>query len=137
MANAAGAGLPKPGDIDSLPLLHAAFQEIPRLYAANNARMRRTVTYDGIELHGYCMPPGTEIGTNAYCLHRNPEVAADPFPWKLERRMTTEAADDSSAQRLGAMRRGFWAFGRGREAALETILQCKVGDAGLTCLRWH
>jgi cytochrome P450 len=101
--NAFDGDLPKPADIDELPLLHAIVMETLRLHAANPARMRRVVPKDGMVLHGHRLPPGTVVSTNAYCLHRNEHVFPDPLAWRPHRWLGAEQAP-------GAMRRWFWAF---------------------------
>ncbi|KAK4960927.1 hypothetical protein LTR10_001416 [Elasticomyces elasticus] len=118
--------LPTPGNLDALPLLHAIITETLRLHAANPARMRRVSPPAGLDLHGISIPPATIISTNAYCLHRNPDVFPKPFDWLPERWMSsTDSKTDTSG--TPTMRRWFWAFGSGsrgcvgREFALQVI----------------
>lgn len=96
--------LPAPADIDALPLLEAIVLETLRLHAPNPARMRRVVPAQGLTLHGYFLPAGTTISTNAYCLHRNSEKFPQPFEWIPHRWLPCPSE---------AMRRWFWAFASG------------------------
>lgn len=107
--------LPSPTDIDSLPLLNATVLETLRLHAANPARLQRTVPVGGLNLHGYYIPSGTTISTNAYCLHRNPEVFPEPFEWKPQRWLSSKGTGTNNGQGVGsdAMRKWFFAFGGG------------------------
>ena len=107
--------LPDPADIDKLPLLNAVSYETLRLHAANPARMRRVVPASGLQLHGYDIPPGTTVSTNAYCLHRNEEVYPQPLEWRPERWLSGSgdaAKEGCYPSRENAMR-WFWAFGSG------------------------
>ena len=107
--------LPSPAEIDSLLLLNAIVSETLRLHAANPARMQRVVPTAGLDLHGYYIPAGTTISTNAYCLHRNEEVFPDPFEWVPQRWVSTSGDNAEKGYGIGtdAMRKWFWAFGSG------------------------
>ncbi|KAK3638425.1 hypothetical protein LTR56_013065 [Elasticomyces elasticus] len=117
---------PNPADIDTLPLLHAIVTETLRLHAANPARMRRVSPPAGLDLHGVFIPPATILSTNAYCLHRNPDVFPKPFDW-LPERWLASSDDKTDASGTPTMRRWFWAFGSGsrgcvgREFAVQII----------------
>ncbi|KAK4895012.1 hypothetical protein LTR27_006879 [Elasticomyces elasticus] len=118
--------LPTPANLDALPLLYAIITETLRLHAANPARMRRVSPPAGLDIHGVFIPPATIVSTNAYCLHRNPDVFPRPFEWLPERWL---ASSDDKTESMGTstMRRWFWAFGSGsrgcvgREFALQII----------------
>ncbi|KAK5695566.1 hypothetical protein LTR17_024583 [Elasticomyces elasticus] len=108
--NTEGQTLPNPANLDALPLLHAIITET--LHAANPARMRRVSPLAGLDLHRVFIPPATILSTNAYCLHRNPDVFPRPFDWLPERWMAS-ADGKTDASGTPTMRRWFWAFGSG------------------------
>jgi cytochrome P450 len=58
-----------------LSYLRQVLAETNRMHAAP-ILMRRTTT--GIELGGYTMPAGTELGVSLYALHRDPRFYSDP-----------------------------------------------------------
>ena len=115
MLSATNKTLPSPADIDSLPLLNAVVYETLRLHAANPARMPRVVPAAGLDLHGYYVPAGTTISTNAYCLHRNEEAFPEPFEWIPQRWLPTNDDNAGKGHEIGTdvMRKWFWAFGSG------------------------
>ena len=96
--------LPSVASIDRLPLLNAVLYETLRLHAAAPNRQPRVVPPGGLVLHGYYIPPGTTVSSNAYTLHRSDEGFANPVEWLPQRWLS----DDSST-----LRRWFWAFGSG------------------------
>lgn len=104
--------LPSPADIDALPLLNAVVHETLRRHTANSAPLPRVAPAVGLSLHGYNIPPATKISSNAYCLHRNPEVFPDPLEWVPERWLP-EGDKEEDESKLNKMRKWFWAFGSG------------------------
>lgn len=108
-------GLPSPSDIDGLPLLNAVVYETLRLHAANPARMPRVAPKGGLYLHGYNIPAGTIVSTNAYCLHRHEEAFPLPHNWIPERWLKTHinGGDVGSVPDPDLLRKYFWAFGSG------------------------
>lgn len=101
--------LPAPSAIDRLPFLNAVINETLRLHAPVSARLPRVVPRGGVELHGYNVPAGWTVSSNAYTLHRNQEVYPDPEEWAPSRWLP----DTNSGEALKAMRRWFWPFGSG------------------------
>ncbi|KAK5732598.1 hypothetical protein LTR17_010413 [Elasticomyces elasticus] len=112
IAHGGSLNLPPPARIDTLPLLHAIITETLRLHAANPARMRRVSPPAGVDLHGVFIPRDTIISTNAYCLHRNPDVFPRPFAW-LPERWLAPPNGKTDASGTPTTRRWFWAFGSG------------------------
>ncbi|KAK4560755.1 hypothetical protein LTR86_005334 [Recurvomyces mirabilis] len=105
--------LPSPASLDKLSLLDAIVQETLRLHAANPARMPRVAPTGGMTLHGYDIPVGTIVSTNAYCLHRNPDVFPEPLEWRPERWMVHRPEEKLDGPDLPRMKKWFWAFGSG------------------------
>ena len=102
--------LPKPSDIDSLPLLDSSLQETLRLHVVVPGPQPRVTphsptptTIDGCT----SIPSGVHVSCNAYTLHRNAEVFPSPETWLPERWL--EADKDQRKE----MMRWFWAFGNG------------------------
>ncbi|KAF6811627.1 cytochrome p450 [Colletotrichum sojae] len=65
--------------LEGLPLLKAVIDETMRLYAAVPGQLQRVVPPGGANLGGYSIPGGTLVETQAYTLHRDPDVWADPL----------------------------------------------------------
>jgi cytochrome P450 len=65
-------------DVQSLKYLHCVINETLRLYGAVLSSLRRTTPRGGRELGGYFMPEKTTVETQAFTLHRNPEIFEDP-----------------------------------------------------------
>ena len=61
----------------NLPYLQATIKESQRLHPVIGMSLSRTVGSSGIHLHGYYLPPGTNVGCNPTSLHRNPEIFGD------------------------------------------------------------
>ncbi|KAK3629229.1 hypothetical protein LTR56_005105 [Elasticomyces elasticus] len=126
IANGENQTLPHPARIDALPILHAIIIETLSLHAANPARMRRVSPPAGLDLHGVSIPAATIISTNAFCLHRNPDVFPRPFEW-LPERWLAPTNNKTDASGTPTMRRWFWGFGSGsrgcvgREFAVQVI----------------
>ncbi|KAK5114229.1 hypothetical protein LTR85_010294 [Meristemomyces frigidus] len=100
--------LPSPHDIDSLPLLNAIVHETLRLHAPAPSRQPRVVPAGGITIHGYFIPEGTTISSNAYTLHRHAETFPEPLAWKPQRWLAdndTPAAKPTVPAGTDAMRR--------------------------------
>lgn len=102
--------------IDSLPMLHAIMMETLRLHAAIPGNQPRVTpdmpctttlgdTETGVLYTG--LPPGVRVQSQAWSLHRNPEVFPDPDAWKPERWLDATQAEQRE------MGRWFWAFGSG------------------------
>ncbi|KAG5987176.1 hypothetical protein E4U54_005100 [Claviceps lovelessii] len=73
-------------ELDQLPFLRGVIQETLRLYAPIPATLRREVPPEGARLGGYTIPPGITVGTQAYTMHRDPEIwhrpeRFDPHRW--------------------------------------------------------
>lgn len=108
-------------DLAQLKYLDAVIQESLRLYGAAPGGLPRIVPPGGREVGGYFIPAGVTVTTQAYTLHRNPEIFADPESFRPERWLT------STPQ----MEEAFMPFGAGSRiciglhlARLEIMLAC-------------
>ena len=84
------SGLPDDfGDqqLKELPYLTQVIDETLRLYSAAPSGLPRAVPPGGAELAGYFLPGGATVCTQAYSLHRDPDIFPspekfDPSRWK-------------------------------------------------------
>ncbi|TDZ17285.1 putative sterigmatocystin biosynthesis P450 monooxygenase STCB [Colletotrichum orbiculare MAFF 240422] len=65
--------------LEKLPLLNAVIDETLRLYGAVPGHLGRVVPPKGATLGGYFIPGGVGVETQAYTLHRDPQVWPDPY----------------------------------------------------------
>ncbi|KAK3679103.1 hypothetical protein LTR37_021444, partial [Vermiconidia calcicola] len=107
--------LPSPDQIDALPLLNGIIQETLRLHAAVPVRQPRVVPKGGIMLHSHYIPAGTTVSSNAYSIHRQPEIFPRRSEWLPQRWMVRDDRSPIVASFPGpeVIRRWFWAFGSG------------------------
>ena len=106
--------LPSPASIDRLPLLDAIVKETLRLHAAAPGRQPRLTPEGGIQLHGFYIPAGTTVSSNAYCMHRNESVYPHPFEFQPYRWIpSNEASEIEKNSNVEEMKRWFWAFSSG------------------------
>ncbi|KAL8904045.1 MAG: hypothetical protein Q9171_007186 [Xanthocarpia ochracea] len=108
--------LPKPSAIDGLPLLDAVLQETLRLWQAVPAPQPRVTPYSStasLSIDGYHnIPGGVTVSSNAYTLHRNPDVFPNPHAWMPERWL------EADKERRQEMKRWLWAFSSGGRMCL-------------------
>lgn len=64
--------------LEELPLLGAIVEETLRLYGAAPMPLPRIVPEGGVRLGEYFLPAGTNVATQAYTMHRDPEIYRDP-----------------------------------------------------------
>ncbi|KAH7099665.1 cytochrome P450 [Auriculariales sp. MPI-PUGE-AT-0066] len=100
-----GQRIPDLSTLATLPYLNAVIKEVLRLYTACPSSLPRTVPSKGpaVEIHGYSLPPGTTVTTQAYSAHRQGAVFDDPTTFRPERWL-----DDTDA-----MRANYFPFGQG------------------------
>lgn len=72
-------------DLKPLKYLDHVCQEALRLYPAAPSTLPRVVPPTGAVLGGYTLNPGTEVGTQAYTMHRNEEVFPEPLKFNPSR----------------------------------------------------
>ena len=69
---------PTNAELAALPYLSAFLKEGLRLYGAAPGSLPRIVPAGGTVLAGYELPGGATVSTQAYSLHRDPNIFADP-----------------------------------------------------------
>lgn len=75
------AGLPDTyadEELKALPYLNQVIHEALRLYAAAPDCLPRDVPPGGTDIDGFWMPGGTEVQTQAWSMHRDPEIFPAP-----------------------------------------------------------
>lgn len=65
-------------DAEVLPLLDAVINEGLRLWGAAPGSLPRVVPHEGVELDGYLLPGSMTVSTQAFTIHRDPEIFPDP-----------------------------------------------------------
>ncbi|CAH0045042.1 unnamed protein product [Clonostachys solani] len=95
---------PAPSDeaLEQLPLLNAVIEETLRLYGAVPGNLPRVVPEGGVSLGGYAVPEGIEVETQAYSLHRDPNVFPDPLTFDETRWMGKDRPKPKSYCPFGA-----------------------------------
>ncbi|RMZ77241.1 hypothetical protein DV738_g4521, partial [Chaetothyriales sp. CBS 135597] len=64
--------------LESLPYLNAVIDETLRLYGAAPGSLPRQPPKGGANIGGYFVPEGTTVSSQAYTLHRNPDLYPEP-----------------------------------------------------------
>ncbi|EGP88865.1 unnamed protein product [Zymoseptoria tritici ST99CH_1A5] len=109
--------------IDNLPILHAVLMETLRLHAAIHGIQPR-LTPEGLSSLGdpeaglvvRDVPGGARVQSQAYSLHRNPEVFPEPEEWRPARWLPSSPASETKVEYEARQReqlRWFWAFSSG------------------------
>jgi len=98
-------------DTEALRMLNATMQETLRVYCAVPGTLPRVVPEGGATIGGYFIPEGTTVGTQAYTMHRKPEIFPDPYIFKPERWL-------KEAEMPAAAKTAFCAFGAGAYTCL-------------------
>ena len=79
-----------PDDFDDqhlkgLPYLNQVIDETLRVYPAAPSGLPRVVPHGGAELAGHFLPGGSTVSTQAYSLHRDPDVFPSPMKFDPSR----------------------------------------------------
>ncbi|ESZ94909.1 hypothetical protein SBOR_4701 [Sclerotinia borealis F-4128] len=72
-------------DVEELKLLNAVIDEGLRLYGAAPGALPRIVPKEGAHLDGYFVPGDITVCTQAYTIHRDPEIFPEPESFQPER----------------------------------------------------
>lgn len=65
-------------DLETLPYMNAVIEETLRLYGPIPGALPRVVPESGLSIAGYFVPRGTVVCTQAYSMHRQPNIFLDP-----------------------------------------------------------
>ena len=71
-------GSPTCADIRELPYLNHVIDEALRCYGAAPGALPRDVPIEGATLAGHFVPAGVVVSTQAYSIHRDPEIFPNP-----------------------------------------------------------
>jgi cytochrome P450 len=105
-------GVPSIQKLDSLPFLDAVIKEGLRLFAAIPMTLFREVPAEGKVMHGYSLPGGTIVGSQAYSLHRNEDIYPQSEEFRPERWLNMDKETELQMQRQ------FWAFSSGARSCI-------------------
>ncbi|MQY19711.1 Pentalenene oxygenase [Nocardia sp. RB20] len=95
-----------PNDLDELDYLNRFLNEVVRTHSAL-LQTRRSVTT--VELDGFTIPAGTDIGYSLTAIHRNPDVFAEPDVFDPDRWPTSNS---------GSKCRSFIPFSMGKQMCI-------------------
>ncbi|KAF7949818.1 uncharacterized protein EAE97_003327 [Botrytis byssoidea] len=95
-------------DLRGLTCLNNVIKETLRLYCAAPSALPRIVPAEGVEFLGHRLPGGTTVSTQAYTLHRKPEIFPNPESFEPDR-WTNPSKE---------MKDAFMAFGGGSRVCL-------------------
>ncbi|KAJ5691987.1 hypothetical protein N7462_001410 [Penicillium macrosclerotiorum] len=94
------ATIPQPvydRELRSLPYLNQIIKETLRLYTAVPFGLPRMTPSEGAHFNGYFVPGGTTVSSQAYSLHRDPEIFPEPYSFRPERwELPTKEMKDAS-----------------------------------------
>ncbi len=124
---------PRYSETTKMLFLLAVLQESRRLFPAANAKFMRCVPPGGATIGGHFIPAETNIGCNAWVLHRNePVFGADAAIFRPERWL-------QESENVDFMKKADFSFGMGsRECAgknmalieiQKTVVQVSLGPA--------
>ncbi|KAJ5015941.1 Cytochrome P450 monooxygenase cypX [Colletotrichum sp. SAR 10_99] len=100
-------------ELERLPVLHAVIEETLRLYGAAPTPLPRVVPTGGIQLGGYHLPAGTDVATQSWTLHRDPENFSDPESFDYSRWMPDGESTNSETAKAA-----FTPFGAGSRVCI-------------------
>ncbi|GAD93462.1 hypothetical protein PVAR5_2072 [Paecilomyces variotii No. 5] len=107
------------GDLDKFPYLHAVVMEGLRLVYTINFYQPRVVPKGGCTIENIYLPEGTIVGSQAYLIHRQPDVFPNPEAFQPERWLVDE-------QQYRILLRNFWTFGSGQRGCIGRDLAISV-----------
>ncbi|KAF4464345.1 cytochrome P450 [Fusarium albosuccineum] len=113
--------------LEKLPLLNAVIEETLRLYGAVPSNLSRVVPQEGASFGEYFIPGGFEVETQAYTLHRNPDVFPDPLRFDEKRWLNSETLTPQQ-------KTSFCPFGAGTRTCIGVHLarmELRLGTAAL------
>ncbi|CZR66973.1 related to cytochrome P450 [Phialocephala subalpina] len=87
-------------DLETLPLLNATIEEALRLYSAAPASLPRQTPANGATLCRYKLPGNITVCTQAYTIHRDPNMFSDPDNFDPTRFLHPETLPPNSSAAL-------------------------------------
>ncbi|RDL40157.1 uncharacterized protein BP5553_00136 [Venustampulla echinocandica] len=72
-------------EVQSLPYLQLVITEMLRMYGSASGSLPRATPAGGKQIGEWFVPEGTEVSTQAYTLHHNPDIFEDPYLFRPER----------------------------------------------------
>ncbi|KAM3068116.1 hypothetical protein ACMFMG_011165 [Clarireedia jacksonii] len=78
-------------DVENLKLLNAVIEEALRLFTAAPGSLPRTVPKGGTDIDEYFLPEDITVSTQAYTIHRDPRIFAEPESFQPQRWLSEEA----------------------------------------------
>ncbi|KAF4308372.1 cytochrome p450 family protein [Botryosphaeria dothidea] len=96
---------------ESWPYLQAVILEGMRLHPALGSMLSRVVPKEGLRFDDHYVPPGYEVGTSAWVIHRNSSIFGDDVESFRPERWLDE-------KRKSEMHRYFFAFGGGSRTCI-------------------
>lgn len=116
--------IPHSQTLERMPLLGAVIKECLRLRNTSpNADPRVSPSNCSCRIGALeSVPPGTRVCSFGWCLHRNPNVFADPLTWDPKRWLEEGRGD------AAAMKKWFFAFGAGSRQCIgqHIAVECKL-----------
>ncbi|KAB8542089.1 hypothetical protein FH972_025552 [Carpinus fangiana] len=101
--------------LEHLPLFNATFLEVLRLHGSAASSLPRDVPNGGAVFDGFAVPEGTIVHTQAYTMHRRPEVwGVDADEFKIERWLN----ESGTSIRTGIEHSTYSPFGTGVRACI-------------------
>lgn len=104
-------------ELESKPYLNNVILETLRLHTPVGATLPRTNPTEDVVMSGYRIPAGTVVGSQAYTLHRDPNVFTNPLAFNPDRWEKTTAE----------MKDAFMPFGGNMRICLgQNVARCEM-----------
>jgi cytochrome P450 len=92
--------------INQLPYLHAVFEETMRMTPAVPSPLPRVVEKGGIEIDGFHIPEGIDVGVPHYAIHHNEDYFPESWSFRPERWL-------EGKESVALAKKAFCAFSKG------------------------
>lgn len=100
-------------EVDNLPYLDACWREALRLHTPSSAMSMRMTPEAGLEVCGFALPGGLQVGVSPYAMLHNPKIYTDPDRFDPSRWIIAEDASDEERQKLKERREAWMVFSHG------------------------
>ncbi|KAI0828054.1 cytochrome P450 [Trametes gibbosa] len=105
--------VPDLATLNKMPYLNAFVKEGLRVYGAAPSLLERVVpSVNSCDVMGFTLPPGTIVATQAWSMHRDPEVFPSPDTFLPERWLTVDGLSGET-ERLARMSQYMMPYGIG------------------------